>query len=137
KDDAGWKNLSRLVSLANLHGYYYRPRVDFETLAAHREGLIVLSGCLKGPVPVALQQDKWDEARTRAGEFKEVFGEDFYLEVQPNSLEQQRVVNDGCLKLSRELGIKTAATCDLHYVEPADAPAQEVRICISSGKTLG
>ncbi len=137
KDDAGWKNLSRLVSLANLHGYYYRPRVDFETLAAHREGLIVLSGCLKGPVPVALQQDKWDEARARAGEFKEVFGEDFYLEVQPNSLDQQRVVNDGCLKLARELGIKTAATCDLHYVEPEDAPAQEVRICISSGKTLG
>ncbi len=136
KNDAGWRNLSKITSLANLEGFYYRPRVDFETLAAHSEGLVVLSGCLKGPVPVALQQDKWDEARARAGRFKEVFGEDYYLEVQPNSLEQQKVVNDGCLKLARELAIKTVATCDLHYVDPSDAPAQEVRICIASGKTL-
>ena len=136
KNDAGWKNLSRIASLANLEGFYYRPRVDFETLAKHSEGLVVLSGCLKGSVPVSLQQDRWDEARERAGQFKEVFGDDFYLEVQPNSLEQQKVVNTGCLKLAREMGIKPVATCDLHYIQKADAPAQEVRICIASGKLL-
>ncbi|MGE0710429.1 MAG: DNA polymerase III subunit alpha [Planctomycetota bacterium] len=136
KDDQGWRNLRKISSLANVEGFYYRPRVDWETLAAHHEGLIVLSGCLKGPVPVLLQQGEEEQAKQEAGRFREVFGEDFYLEVQPNSLEQQAVVNDGCLKLARELGIKTAATCDLHYVEPADAAAQEIRICISSGKTL-
>ena len=136
KNDAGWKNLSKITSLANLEGFYYRPRVDFETLKAHSEGLIVLSGCLKGPVPVKLQQDKYDEARKLATECKDVFGDDFYLEVQPNSLEQQQVVNKGCLQLAKELAIKPVATCDLHYVYPSDAPAQEVRICIASGKTL-
>jgi DNA polymerase-3 subunit alpha len=136
KNDVGWKNLSRITSLANMEGFYYRPRVDFETLKAHSEGLIVLSGCLKGPVPVLLQQDKYDEARALASECKEVFGDDYYLEVQPNSLEQQKVVNEGCFRLAKELDIKPVATCDLHYVYPSDAPAQEVRICIASGKTL-
>ncbi len=136
KNTAGWKNLSRLASLASLEGFYYKPRMDFETLAKYSEGLVVLSGCLKGPVPVLLQQEKYDEARERAGAFRDVFGDDYYLEIQPNSLEQQKVVNEGCLKLSRDLGIKTAATCDLHYINPDDAPSQEVRICISSGKTL-
>lgn len=136
KNMVGWKNLSRINSLANLEGFYYRPRVDWETLAEHSEGLIVLSGCLKGPVPSLLQQENYAEAKAEAIRAREVFGDDFYLELQPNSLEQQVVVNEGCLRLSQDLGIKTAATCDLHYVERADAPAQEARICISSGKTL-
>jgi len=136
KNQVGWKNLSRINSLANLEGFYYRPRVDWETLAEHHEGLIVLSGCLKGPVPVLLQQEKYDEAKAEALRMHEVFQDDFYLEIQPNSLEEQVVVNDGCLRLSRDLGIKTAATCDLHYIEREDAPAQEAKICISSGKTL-
>ncbi len=136
KNDAGWRNLSRISSMANLKGFYFRPRVDWETLVAHHEGLIVLSGCLKGPVPARLQQGQWDEARAVAGRFREVFGDDFYLEVQPNSLDEQQVVNDGCVRLARELGIKLAATSDLHYIEPDDAAAQEVRICIASGKTL-
>ena len=136
KDDVGWRNLSKITSLANLEGYYYRPRVDMETLLAHKEGLVVLSGCLKGPIPARLQQGEWDEARRLAGVYKEAWGDDFYLEVQPNSLEGQKVVNEGCARLAREVGIKQVATCDLHYLEPADALAQEVRICISSGKTL-
>jgi DNA polymerase III subunit alpha len=136
KNQVGWKNLSRITSLANLEGFYYRPRVDFETLAKHSEGLMILSGCLKGPVAQRLVQDDYDAAKEEAGRFRDVFGDDYYLEIQPNSLEQQKVVNTGCLKLAKELGIRTAATCDLHYVEQSDAPAQEVRICISSGKTL-
>ena len=136
KNDVGWKNLSKITSMANLEGFYYRPRVDFETLAAHAEGLVVLSGCLKGPVPVQLVKDEYGAAKESAGQFREVFGDDFYLEVQPNSLEQQKVVNTGCLKLAKELGIRSVATCDLHYIQASDAPAQEVRICIASGKTL-
>ena len=83
KNQVGWKNLSRLTSLANLEGFYYKPRVDMETLAEYREGLIVLSGCLKGPVPVLLQQDKYGEARDMVGRFVDLFGEDYFLEVQP------------------------------------------------------
>ncbi|MBL4848978.1 MAG: DNA polymerase III subunit alpha [Planctomycetes bacterium] len=136
KNQTGWKNLSRINSLANLEGFYYKPRVDWETLAEHSEGLIILSGCLKGPVPQFLQEEKYDDAKASAIRFREVFADDFYLELQPNSLEEQLVVNEGCLRLSRDLGIKTAATCDLHYLEPKDAAAQEVKICISSGKVL-
>ncbi|MDC3379016.1 DNA polymerase III subunit alpha [Planctomycetota bacterium] len=136
KNDVGWKNLSRITSIANLEGFYYRPRVDFETLAKNSEGLVILSGCLKGPVPVKLQQDKYQEAKEEAKKFKEIWGDDYYLEIQPNSLEQQKVVNKGCRDLAKELDIRTVATCDLHYIDKEDAAAQEIRICISSGKTL-
>jgi DNA polymerase-3 subunit alpha len=136
KDDKGWKNLSKLTSVANLEGFYYRPRVDFDTLVAHKEGLVILSGCLKGPVAEPLVQGREADARAAAVKFKEVFGEDFYLEVQPNTLPEQRLVNEGCARLARELGIKLSATCDLHYVDPQDAPAQEVRICIAQGNTI-
>ena len=136
KNDEGWRNLSRLSSLANLEGFYYRPRMSLDLLKRYRGGLVALSGCLKGPVSVPLVEGREAEARKAAASYKEVFGDDFYLEIQPNSLDEQKVVNEGCLRLSKELGIKTVATCDLHYVEPEDAEAQEIRICISSGKTL-
>ncbi len=136
KNDAGWKNLSRLSSIASLEGFYYRPRMSWDLLQKHREGLIALSGCLKGPVAVPLTENRPNEARLEAARYRDLFGDDFYLEIQPNSLDEQRVVNAGCLELSKSLGIKTVATCDLHYVEPQDAEAQEIRICISSGKTL-
>ncbi|MEZ0228638.1 MAG: DNA polymerase III subunit alpha, partial [Planctomycetota bacterium] len=136
KNDIGWKNLSRLASIASLEGYYYRPRMSWDLLTKHHEGLIALSGCLKGPVSVPLTESKSAEARAEAARYKDLFGDDFYLEIQPNSLDEQRLVNAGCLSLSKELGIKLVATCDLHYIEPEDAEAQEIRICISSGKTL-
>ncbi len=136
KNDAGWKNLSRLTSLASLEGYYYRPRMSWDLIRRHHEGLIALSGCLKGPVSVPLTEGRQGEAKAEAARFKELFGDDFYLEIQPNSLEEQKVVNAGCLELAKALDIKTVATCDLHYIEPQDAEAQEIRICIASGKTL-
>jgi DNA polymerase III subunit alpha len=136
KSDAGWKNLSRISSVANLEGFYFRPRIDWDTLLLRKEGLIVLSGCLKGPVSEPLIAGDYAGARAAAIKFRDAFGEDFYLEVQPNSIPEQRTVNEGCEKLSKELGIKLVATCDLHYIDPQDAPAQEVRICISSGKTI-
>jgi DNA polymerase-3 subunit alpha len=136
KNDAGWKNLSRLTSIASLEGFYYRPRMSWDLISKHKEGLIALSGCLKGPISVPLTEGRPTEARAEAARWKELFQDDFYLEIQPNSLDEQKVVNSGCLSLSKELGIKTVATCDLHYVEPHDAEAQEIRICISSGKTL-
>jgi DNA polymerase-3 subunit alpha len=136
KNDEGWKNLSRISSVANLLGFYFRPRIDWDTLVKHKEGLIILSGCLKGPVSEPLIQGDHAAARAAAVRFHEVFGEDFYLEVQPNSIPEQAIVNEGCERLGKELGIKLVATCDLHYIDPQDAPAQEVRICISSSKTL-
>lgn len=136
KDDTGWKNLSRISSVANLEGFYFRPRIDWDTLLRNKDGLIVLSGCLKGPVSEHLIAGDYEKAREVAIRFRDVFGEDFYLEVQPNTIPEQAVVNEGCGKLSKELGIKLVATCDLHYIDPQDAPAQEVRICIASGKTI-
>jgi DNA polymerase III subunit alpha len=136
KSAEGWANLSRLSSLANLQGFYFRPRVDWDTLLRHKEGLVVLSGCLKGPVSEPLIAGDYAQARAVATRFRDAFGEDFYLEVQPNSIPEQATVNEGCERLSKELGIKLVATCDLHYIDPQDAPAQEVRICIASGKTL-
>ncbi|MBI3725519.1 DNA polymerase III subunit alpha [bacterium] len=136
KNEEGWKNLSRLSSLSNLEGFYYHPRISLDLLRRHAKGLVALSGCLKGPVSVPLVQGAADAARKQAEKYREIFGDDYYLEIQPNSLDPQKVVNEGCLRLSRELGIKPVATCDLHYIEPEDAEAQEIRICIASGKTL-
>src|SRR5579871_5672903 len=136
KNEEGWKNLSRLSSISNLEGFYYHPRVSVDLLRRHAQGLIALSGCLKGPVSVPLIQGAPDHARKQAEKFKEIFGDDYYFEIQPNSLDAQKVVNEGCLALARELSVKPVATCDLHYLEPQDAEAQEIRICIASGKTL-
>lgn len=132
----GYRNLSKLSSLGYKEGFYYRPRIDMELLETYSEGIIALSGCLKGPISVPLVQG--DEARARevTGHLHSIFKDDFYLEIQPNDLEPQFVVNDGCIRLSRETGIPLVATCDIHYLEREDAEVQDVKICIASGKQL-
>lgn len=135
-NEAGYRNISRLSSLGYRDGYYYKPRIDRELLQQYNEGVICLSGCLKGPVSVPIVQDKASEAQKMAGYLGDVFKNRFFLEIQPNDLKEQYRVNDGCLRLGKKLGLPVAATCDVHYLEPQDAEVQDIKICIGSGKFL-
>ena len=137
KNQEGYGNLIRLVSLAHLEGFYYKPRVDKELLGKFNKGLIALSSCLKGEIPALLLEQKRDEAKAVAGWYKEVFDEGrFYLELQDTGLKEQKVVNQGLVELSRELDIPLVATNDCHYLRREDAVAHDVLLCIQTGKTL-
>ncbi|MCJ7547094.1 MAG: DNA polymerase III subunit alpha [Deltaproteobacteria bacterium] len=137
KNLEGYGNLIRLISLAHLDGFYYKPRVDKELLEKYNAGLICLSSCLKGEIPSLLRAEKHDEARAVAGWYKEVFDQGrFYVELQDNGLNEQKTVNQGLAALGRELGIPLVATNDCHYLRREDAAAQDVLLCIQTGKTL-
>lgn len=137
QDMEGYRNLNRLVSLAHLEGFYYKPRIDKELLEKYNGGLIALSGCLKGEIPHLLLQGQYEEAKRVASWFKEVFsGGRFYLEVQDNGLEEQHRINGTIFRLGKELGIKPVATNDCHYLRPEDAQVHDVLLCIQTGKTL-
>ncbi|MFZ0426513.1 MAG: DNA polymerase III subunit alpha [Acidobacteriota bacterium] len=135
--EKGYQNLVHLVSLGYLEGFYYRPRVDKDLLSRYSEGLICLSACLQGSVAWNLVQDRYDVARREAGELSEIFGPgNFFLEVQDHQIEEQRTVNSGVLRLSRELGLPLVATNDCHYLERQDAHAHDLLLCIQTGKTV-
>ncbi len=136
KDERGYKNLLKLGSKAYLEGFYYRPRIDKELLKNHSEGLICLSACLEGEIPYWLSQDLIDRAIESARFYKEIFGEDFYLEIQKNGLPEQEKVNLKILEIGEKLKIKVVATADCHYLNKEDAFAHEVLLCIQTGKTL-
>jgi len=136
-DYTGYINLLRLVSLAHLEGFYYRPRVDRELLDRYNTGLIALSSCLKGEIPSLILRGQQDKAAATAAWFKETFTEGrFYLELQDNGLSEQKVVNQGLLELSSSLSIPVVATNDCHYLTRDDAMLQDVLLCIQTGKTL-
>ncbi len=133
----GYQNLMKLISIGYLEGFYYKPRLDREVLRRHSEGLIALSGCLKGEVASAVLKNREEEARKIAAEYSEIFGpENFYLEVQSNGLTEQGIVNDGLVKLAREIGLPLVATNDCHYLRKSDARAHEILLCIQTGKTV-
>ncbi len=132
----GYKNLMKLSSLAQSEGFYYKPRIDKELLQEHNEGIIALSACLHGEVPWLISHNRFDEARVRAQEMQQIFGDRYYFELQENSIPEQTTVNDGLQLLSRELGIKLLATNDCHYLNKSEAHAHEVLLCIQTGKTI-
>ncbi|MFZ7104673.1 MAG: DNA polymerase III subunit alpha [Peptococcaceae bacterium] len=137
KNDKGYKNLIKLVSLAWLEGFYYKPRVDKEILAQYSEGLIALSACLAGEIPSLLMNNKYEEAKDSALWHRQVFGTgNFYLELQNHGLKEQMPVNTQLAKISEETGIPLIATNDVHYVTAADAKVQDVLMCIQTGKIL-
>jgi DNA polymerase-3 subunit alpha len=136
KNDVGWKNLTKLASIAALEGFYYRPRMSWHLIQKYHEGLIALSGCLKGQTSTWINRGQFEKAEFYAKRWKEVFGGDFYMEVMPSSVDGQASANDGNLELARKWDIKPIATADLHYIEPEEAEAQEVKICVNSHKTL-
>jgi DNA polymerase-3 subunit alpha len=135
--DEGYRNLIKLVSTGFLDGFYYKPRVDHDLLAQHSKGLIALSACLRGEVSEAVSEGKFDKARESAYRLRDIFGKgNFFLEVQDQGLEIETRVNLDLVQLSRETGIPLVATNDCHYLTQSDARAQEVLMCIQTGKTM-
>ena len=132
KNHAGWLNLIQLVTKANLEGFYYKPRIDKELLGLHREGLICLSGCLNGEVSKLLSQGKIPEAESAAREYQSIFGDDFYLEIQPHVPE----LHEPVFNLAKKLGIKIVGTQDTHYVSKDDRTAHEVLLAIQTNSKL-
>lgn len=136
KNEIGWKNLIKLSSTASLEGFYQRPRMSWALLTKHSEGLIALSGCLGGDLSLEIRKDKEDVALANAKRWKGLFGDDYYIELQPDVVEPQGKVNNSCLAIARQLGIKVAATADVHYIEPSDAAVQEIKICVNLHKSI-
>ena len=133
----GYQNLIKLVSKAYLEGFYYKPRMDKEILKEHHEGLIALSGCLSGEIPYLIGQKDMPGAMAVAGEFQDIFGkENFYLEVQANGLDHQRIANTGLIDIHKRLGIPLAGTNDCHYLKKEDSRPHELMLCLQTGKTL-
>lgn len=136
KNMQGYRNLLKLNSEAHLQGFHYRPRIDFDLLSRHAEGLICLSSCLAGEINQLLLKEQEAEARAAALRYRKVFGDDYYLELQDHGLLEQRRVTPRMIALARELDIPMVATNDVHYLAPEDHAMQDVLVCIGTGKTL-
>jgi DNA polymerase-3 subunit alpha len=134
---AGFKNLIKLSSLAFLEGFYFRPRIDKELLEAHKEGLICLSGCISSELSRLLltgSEPSLQKARQTAAWFQKVFGDQYFIEIQNNGMEAQRFALEAAVDLARQMGVPTVATSDVHYVRREDAPAQDILLCVNTGK---
>jgi DNA polymerase-3 subunit alpha len=137
ENEEGYRNLVKITSEASLHGFYYKPRVSKKFLAEHSRGLIGLSGCLKGEVAERLTEGNYDAARAAAGFYRDLFGKDnFFLEIQDQGLEMERRIQSGLFKLENDLGLPMVATNDSHYLCEDDAHAQDVMLCIQTGKSI-
>ena len=138
KNETGYKNLMKIISIANLEGYYYRPRTDIELLTEHSEGIICLSACVNGYISDPLLENQEETAIKRAEKLLEIYGEgNFYLELQKHlNIEKQNHLNEKLLELSKRLSIPIVATNDNHYIYPNDAEAQEILLCIQTQTTL-
>ena len=132
KDETGYRNLMLLSSEAFIHGFYYKPRIDYDLLEAHAEGLVCLSACLAGDIPQALLHGRYDDAKRLGERLHRMFGDDFYIELQNHGLPEQQRILPGLRRLAAELGVKTVATNDVHYVAREDAEAQDVLLCIQT-----
>lgn len=146
KNLKGYQNLVKLISIANIEGFYYKPRIDKNLLEKHAEGLIVSSACLGGEIPTYIYEDKLEQAEHAISWYKNLFGEDFYLELMrhPSELPQLReevynkqlVVNENLIRLARKFNIKLIATNDVHFIDAQDADAHDLLICLNTGKDL-
>ncbi len=137
ENETGYHNLCKLVSAGFVDGFYYKPRVDFDLLQKHHEGLICLSACLAGDVAKALMDGRYDTAKAVAERLNGIFGQgNFFIELQDHGLAEQRQILPQQVKLAKELGIPLVATNDLHYVNREDAEAQDVLVCIQTQRTV-
>lgn len=137
KDNEGYKNLMKLVSIGFTEGFYYKPRVDMSVLRKYSKGIIAMSACLAGKIPSLLLKGDYEAAKKTALDLKEIFGQDnFFLEVQDHGiLDQRRIIND-LVRLSQEIQVPLVATNDVHYVKKEDASVQDALLCIQTGKTI-
>ncbi|MBN1223042.1 MAG: DNA polymerase III subunit alpha [Candidatus Aminicenantes bacterium] len=137
KDEKGYQNLCRLITKAYLEGFYYRPRIDKELLSAHSEGLVALSGCLKGEVNYLLRLGLEDKAEKAAREYASYFAEgDFYIEIQDHGLQPQKETNPLLVQLARKLDLPLVATNDVHYLNKEDAESHDILLCIQTNKKV-
>jgi len=139
----GYQNLMALSTLANLEGFYYKPRIDRQLLAKHNEGLICLSGCISSEVGDALRQGQYDQAKQTVEWYKKTFGDRYYLEIQdhghgdhPSKWVEQENINRQLIQLGQELGIPCVVTCDAHYLQHKDQEAHEILLCVQTGSFL-
>jgi len=137
KNNQGYKNLIKLVTLANLEGYYYKPRIDWEILKQYHEGLIATSGCPQGEIPQALLNKDYEKAEQLTKRYLEIFGEDFYFEIQHHeNVPIFEETNKGVIELSRKFGVPVIATNDVHYIDKDDAEAQDALVAIGTKKLI-
>ena len=134
KDEQGYKNLSMLNTISFRDGFYYKPRIDYKTLEKYHEGLVCLSACLAGDVPRLIVGEQYEKAEELILWFKNLFGEDYYLEIQHNGIVEQEIVNNKLREYSKKFGIKLVATNDVHYLMKDDAEMQDVLMCVSMQK---
>ena len=142
-NNQGYRNIMRLSTIANLEGMYYKPRIDHDLLEKYNEGVICLSGCAGGELGEALKNDNYDEAVEIAKWHKKVFGDRYYIELQdhghpdaPKFWDVQQKINEGALKIAKELDIPAVVTCDAHYLRSSDADAHEILLCVGTGSYL-
>ncbi len=137
ENNEGYRNLIKLVSAGFLEGFYYKPRIDHDLLAKHSGGLIALSSCLRGEVTEAMAEGKYEESKKSAYRLRDIFGkQNFFIEVQDQGLPIEKKINPDLARLSKETGIPLVATNDCHYLTQQDSKAQEVLLCIQTGKTM-
>jgi DNA polymerase-3 subunit alpha len=137
ENEEGYRNLAKITSEASLRGFYYKPRVSKKFLAENSKGLIALSGCLKGEVAEFLMEDKYDAARQAAATYRDIFGKgNFFLEIQDQGLELEHKIHPALFRLEKDLGLPLVATNDSHYLCEEDAHAQDVMVCIQTGKSI-
>jgi DNA polymerase-3 subunit alpha len=134
KNETGYKNLIKLTSYSYLQGFYYRPRIDRELLKQYSEGLIVLSACMKGEIAYKLRRGRKESAIETAEFYMELFGDDFYLEIQDHGIEEEHAVYPKISELAGEMGIPVVATNDVHYLKQKDAHAHDILLCLQTGK---
>ncbi len=136
KNNEGYKNLLKLSSMSFVEGFYYKPRIDYDLLEEYHEGVICLSACLAGTIPQYILQNRLEDAEKLALRLKNIFKDDFYLEIQNHGIEEQKIVMVELAKLSKKLGIKLVATNDVHYIDKEDAEMQDVLMCVQMGKQI-
>lgn len=137
RNNTGLHNLMKIVSQSYEDGFYYKPRVDLDLLSKYSEGIIALSACLSGDIPCALMENDYEKARSIANKFVEIFGEgNFFFELQYNKINEQNLVNQQLIKLSREMNIPLVATNDVHYLNKEDAKAHDILLCIQTVKVV-
>ena len=136
KNKTGYKNIVKLDSLSYIDGFYGKPRIDYKLLKEHHEGVICLSACLAGRMPQLLLNGDYDGAKEWAKEMKDVFGEDFYIEIQDHGIQEEKQVIPQLIQIARELDIQLVATNDVHYIYKEDWEAQDILLCIQTKKTL-
>ncbi len=138
KNENGYKNLMKLVSIAHLEGFYYKPRIDKNILRQHSDGLIGMSACIEGEVPAHVVMGQYEKAKNLALEYERIFGKgNFFLEIQDHPhYANQNIANEGIIKISKETDIPAVATSDVHYIHKSDADAQDVLLCIQTNRKI-